>query len=200
MSLSSFQLNLIGVFFIYGLAFFSMGIALVLETSRAPRLAERRVLRPLALFGLLHGVHEWIEIYLLQGEWSGLAFPSLVSWFRVIWLVLSFLPLVLFGALLLASIDRQKRTVLVLPVGLLALYAISLSLSAGVGDEIWIARRQTRLPVTSLLSRLVYWQPGRCWPAPVRFSVKDAASSPFSFAGPRSVLECMGSARCSSVR
>jgi signal transduction histidine kinase len=140
MSLSSFQLNLIGVFFIYGLAFFSMGIALVLETSRAPRLAERRVLRPLALFGLLHGVHEWIEIYLLQGEWSGLAFPILVSWFRVIWLVLSFLPLVLFGALLLASIDHQKRTVLVLPVGLVALYAISLSLGAGVGDEIWITR------------------------------------------------------------
>jgi len=50
--------DIVLIFFIYGLAFFSMGIALSLETMRSPRLAERRVLRPLAIFGLLHGMHE----------------------------------------------------------------------------------------------------------------------------------------------
>jgi signal transduction histidine kinase len=140
MSISGMHLDIVLVFFIYGLAFFTMGIAMVLETSRAPRLAERSVLRPLALFGLMHGVHEWLEIFLLQGEWSGQPFPVLVSWLRVAWLVLSFLPLVLFGSLLLASIDQHKRLFTLLPVGLLALFGISFALNAGTAGETVIAR------------------------------------------------------------
>src|SRR3990172_4840658 len=140
MSLSGRHLDVVLVFFIYGLAFFTMGIALVLETSRAPRLAERGVLRPLALFGLLHGVHEWVEIYLLQGEWLGQPFPVAVSWFRVAWLVFSFLPLVVFGTLLLASKDQHKRLLTIIPIGLLALYGVSLAINAGISSGSMIAR------------------------------------------------------------
>ena len=140
MSLSGRHLDVVLVFFIYGLAFFTMGIALVLETSRAPRLAERGVLRPLALFGLLHGVHEWVEIYLLQGEWLGQPFPVAVSWFRVAWLVLSFLPLVVFGTLLLASKVQHKRLLTIIPIGLLALYGVSLAINAGISSGSLIAR------------------------------------------------------------
>ena len=35
---------------------FAMGIAMWLETGRSPALAEARVLRSLAAFGLLHGL------------------------------------------------------------------------------------------------------------------------------------------------
>lgn len=85
------------VYFIYGLGFFSMGIALALESYRTPGLAERRELRPLALFGLMHGIHEWVEIYILQRAWLSQPFPEVVTWLRVIWLTLSFIPLIIFA-------------------------------------------------------------------------------------------------------
>ncbi|MGE5225038.1 MAG: histidine kinase [Omnitrophica WOR_2 bacterium] len=97
MILSGSQLSFVLVYFIYGLSFFSMGIALALETGRSPLLAERRVLRPLATFGVMHGMHEWLEIILLQGVWLATPFPASLSWFRVIWLALSFSALIYFG-------------------------------------------------------------------------------------------------------
>ena len=52
---------LIFVFFVYGLAFFSMGLAVWLEVGRTPSFENVRTLRYLAGFGFLHGIHEWIE-------------------------------------------------------------------------------------------------------------------------------------------
>ena len=51
------------IFFIYGLAFFTMGITLLLEAGRYPMLVIARVLWPLATFGILHGLHEWLELF-----------------------------------------------------------------------------------------------------------------------------------------
>ena len=120
------QWDIVVIFFIYGLAFFSMGIALSLETMRAPRLAERRVLRPLAVFGLLHGMHEWIEILLLQGVWLGVPFPEQINWLRYTLLVLSFIPLIYFGLLMLVGPERGYGFPLLILVGMLGLYAIVL--------------------------------------------------------------------------
>lgn len=139
MSLSELRLDLVFVFFVYGLAFFSMGIALTLETLRAPRLAERRVLRPLAVFGLLHGTHEWMEIILLQGIWVGLPFPQELSWLRVGWLAISFVPLVLFGALLLSA-QGSRPGFLYLAAGLLALYLLLLALNARIDPAHFLGR------------------------------------------------------------
>jgi hypothetical protein len=50
------------IFLFYGLAFFSMGLAILQEMGRAADLRLRRALRYLAAFGLLHGVHEWVEM------------------------------------------------------------------------------------------------------------------------------------------
>jgi predicted Na+-dependent transporter len=58
MSGQSFDLVLLVVYFAYGLAFFGMGLTLALESERSPALAEARLLRPLAAFGMIHGVHE----------------------------------------------------------------------------------------------------------------------------------------------
>jgi signal transduction histidine kinase len=118
--------DIVVIFFIYGLAFFSMGIALSLETMRTPRLAERRVLRPLAVFGLLHGMHEWIEILLLQGVWLGVPFPEQINWLRYALLVLSFIPLIYFGLLMLVGPEHGYGFPLLILVGMLGLYAIVL--------------------------------------------------------------------------
>lgn len=96
------------IYFIYGLAFFTMGISMLLETGRSPLLAEKRAVRPLAIFGILHGIHEWMEIILLQSGWLGLSYPEELAGFRVLLLAASFIPLVLFGFLVINS--RQNKT------------------------------------------------------------------------------------------
>jgi signal transduction histidine kinase len=118
------QWDIVLIFFIYGLAFFVMGIALALETMRVPRLAERRVLRPLAVFGLLHGMHEWLEILLLQGVWLGLPFPEQLNWLRYAMLVISFIPLIYFGLLMLVGPEQAVGIPVLILIGMLCLYAI----------------------------------------------------------------------------
>ncbi len=105
------------IFFLYGLAFFSMGLAITLEVGRGPEARLRHALRPLAGFGLLHGLHEWIEMFegleLLPGQefalqaWVGL---------RVAILALSFLSLGAFGASLLSPNDAVRRVSMLLPL------------------------------------------------------------------------------------
>ncbi len=63
--------TLLITYFFYGMAFFAMGLAMLLETGRSPALAEARSLRFLASFGLLHGTHEWLESYLMMAQYAG---------------------------------------------------------------------------------------------------------------------------------
>jgi signal transduction histidine kinase len=124
MSLLQTHLGIVLVYFVYGLAFFSMGIVLTLEAGRGPGLAERRVLRPLAVFGLLHGVHEWMEIYILQARWLGMDLPVEVEWFRVVWLAVSFIPLVVFGFLVLTPTGQVQFPELYISAALFGLFFI----------------------------------------------------------------------------
>ena len=96
MNVPSFDTVLLLVFFIYGLAFFSLGITLAVESSRFPALADARMLRPLAIFGLIHGAHEWLEAYLMQSESFGSPLPVWLPWFRLFSLITSFIFLIVF--------------------------------------------------------------------------------------------------------
>ena len=90
MTFLEIQFDLVIVFFVYGLAFFCMGLVLMLEARRYPRLAEARVLWPLAIFGFVHGAHEWLEMAILIGGWFELGVPSIIPWVRLGMLVVSF--------------------------------------------------------------------------------------------------------------
>lgn len=96
------------VFFIYGLAFFGMGISMALESGRSPALAQARVLRPLAAFGLIHGTHEWMEAYLLQAQALGTALPAWLAWLRLGFLYASFASLFLYGIQLLLMVSPHN--------------------------------------------------------------------------------------------
>jgi two-component system sensor histidine kinase UhpB len=87
----------LAVYFVYGLAFFGMGLAMLFEARRSPLLAEARVLRPLAFFGLVHGSHEWLEMALLLRGSLGLAVPVSIQWLRLGILVVSFIALIVFA-------------------------------------------------------------------------------------------------------
>jgi signal transduction histidine kinase len=91
------QVNILIIYFFYGLAFFSMGLAMLLESRRSPLLAEASVLTPLAMFGLVHGAHEWLELMIkLMGQ-MGIAIPTYLPWVRLGFLVFSFLSLIVFA-------------------------------------------------------------------------------------------------------
>lgn len=92
----SFDTGLLLVYFVYGLAFFTLGMTLAVESGRFPALADAQELLPLAIFGLIHGAHEWLEAYLMQAETYGAPLPGWLPWFRLIMLATSFLFLTIF--------------------------------------------------------------------------------------------------------
>jgi signal transduction histidine kinase/CheY-like chemotaxis protein len=60
--------HMLVVFFVYGLAFFLLGAAILLQSRRGSAFALGNVLWMLAAFGLLHGVGEWMDMFLTLGD------------------------------------------------------------------------------------------------------------------------------------
>src|SRR5512136_2426644 len=104
-----FTRNIIIVYFFYGLSFFVMGLAILLEFGHSSKLDFARALRPLIGFGLIHGSHEWFEMFLLIRERTiGLLTAAWVLPVRMIALASSFLCLIAFGARLIAGPGKRK--------------------------------------------------------------------------------------------
>jgi signal transduction histidine kinase len=115
------------LFFLYGLAFFSMGLAILLEMGRGSESNLRGALGPLAIFGFLHGVHEWLEMFrflhMLPGQEE-----AAMRWAMLLLglLVLSFISLSVFGSLLIAPTERAQRLSLLVPLVLATIWAFGL--------------------------------------------------------------------------
>jgi len=105
-----FERNIVTVFFLYGLAFFSMGLAVWLESRRASEFRIARAMGSLAGFGIIHGFHEWIEMLQRLGDMSevGKLGLAVLDGLRVGTLALSFLLLMVFGARLIYSGDEEN--------------------------------------------------------------------------------------------
>jgi signal transduction histidine kinase len=105
-----FERNIVTVFFLYGLAFFSMGLAVWLESRRASEFRIARAMGSLAGFGIIHGFHEWIEMLQRLGNTSEVSRFGLavLDGLRVGTLALSFLLLMVFGARLIYSGDEEN--------------------------------------------------------------------------------------------
>lgn len=113
----------IAIFFVYGLAFFSMGLVMTLEAGRVPRLAQGRVLRPLGFFGLVHGVHEWLEMLLLLRGSFGYNLPAWAAVVRLVFLGVSFVALLYYGLLVRQlHVPRRKPLAELFTAGVVALY------------------------------------------------------------------------------
>ena len=125
-----FDLILLVVYFAYGLAFFGMGLTLALETDRSPVLAEARLLRPLAVFGMLHGAHEWLDSYLLQPVSAGMQLPGWLLWLRVGILAVSFGCLLLYAIRTLRVHPLEHSIATYAGWALLVIYVLSILTSA----------------------------------------------------------------------
>ncbi|HSR47172.1 MAG TPA: sensor histidine kinase [Anaerolineales bacterium] len=120
------------VFFFYGLAFFSMGLGILLERGRGTDARLRHALRPLAAFGFLHGFNEWLEMFVILGILPGFD-QAEVAWeaLRLAILAFSFLSLAAFGASLLAPDERRRRLSLLVPLLLAATWGFGLLVLRG---------------------------------------------------------------------
>ena len=121
------------VFFIYGLAFFGMGITMALESGRMPALANARALRFLAAFGLIHGTHEWTESYLIQAESFGTPLPGWIPWLRLGFLYSSFISLFIYGLqmlLLVSPYNPRKRVFRFTVFGFYSLFIVGNMINA----------------------------------------------------------------------
>jgi signal transduction histidine kinase len=124
-----FATRLPHIYFIYGLSFFALGIAVALEIGRGEPSRFRRAIWPFALFGLVHGVHEWIEMFALVGQQAYGFEPSIgFDIFRLIFLIVSFALLIIFGGQLAGLDTNWPYAGLIITSGMLLLYSMSLIL------------------------------------------------------------------------
>jgi signal transduction histidine kinase len=130
---------IVPIYFIYGLAFFSMGLLVTIEGGRASDVRLRRALPPLAGFGLVHAAHEWIEMYLLMNHSLSETDHSIILAIQLATLAFSFISLAAFGSFLLAETEVTRRLLLLIPIGLQAIWVFGLYNFQGqyAGDTLW---------------------------------------------------------------
>jgi len=129
---------IVPVYFIYGLAFFSMGLLVAVEGGHASDVRLRRALPPLAGFGFVHAAHEWVEMYVLMGHPTDLEL-SIIWGIQLATLAFSFISLAAFGSFLLVDTEVARRLLLLIPIGLQAVWVFGLYHFRGeyTGSTLW---------------------------------------------------------------
>jgi len=84
----------------------------------------RKGLRPLAAFGLLHGIHEWVDMFLILDLMPGA--PWIWESIRIALLAFSFLSLTAFGVSLLSPTEQIRRLSLIVPLAQAAIWGFGL--------------------------------------------------------------------------
>lgn len=132
-------------YFISGLAYFSLGVAVYLEARRGSKLRPKNQLLWLAGFGVTQGVVEWLDLFM----WMPLGDPivRILSMVHSVLLPLSALLLMRFGIVLLVKKERALPAwltlaplALLVPVSILAAYAIIVATTVSSGaimTDVW---------------------------------------------------------------
>jgi signal transduction histidine kinase len=103
-----FLLNRSMIYFVYGLVFFILGFAIILQTRQSSRLDFARSLRWLAAFGIAHGFHEWGDLFIpIQSEYLSPAIVRVLYILHLILLAISYVFLFEFGLALLYTGKRE---------------------------------------------------------------------------------------------
>ncbi len=112
--------NTIIVQFIYGLAFFVLGLAIALQSVHSSRLELARSLGWLAAFGFVHAFVEWGDLFIpLQRSYLDLEYIKDLQYLHLLLLGVSFACLFEFGVVLLEA-RRHREWPHIMVAGLLA--------------------------------------------------------------------------------
>jgi signal transduction histidine kinase len=128
-----FVRNMAAVYFFYGLAFFVMGLALAMARRGASQLRFAAAIGPLAAFGIVHGIHEWVEMFQLVGALISGHTPTIAEeWGRLALLTISFLMLLAFATILLSPQSRSPHQPAIIVGAMASLWAVSVLIVAAV--------------------------------------------------------------------
>jgi len=157
MNSPSFDTVLLFVFFIYGFAFLVLGVILAVESGHFGALANAQILRPLAIFGILHGTHEWLDAYLLQSEALKAPLPAWLPWVRLLLLSISFIFLIIFDIQAFRFRSRKFNRIDILVITVLAAYILFIAISS---IQAFASGRAGVFDLLSILPRYVLAVPG----------------------------------------
>ena len=102
-----FEINHEIILFAYGLVFFVLGFAIIIQTRRSSRLELARSLRWLAAFGITHGFNEWGDLFIpIQAAYLDPNALRVLYILQLILLTISFACLFEFGSSLLRALGR----------------------------------------------------------------------------------------------
>lgn len=90
------------IYFIYGLSFFSFGLAVLLYPKMSTLIKVGKHFWSIGVFGIIHGMNEWIDMFILIEQTK----LPLVQMINFVLLPLSYLFLLYYG---LISIAEQKK-------------------------------------------------------------------------------------------
>lgn len=132
-------------YFISGLAYFSLGIAVYLEARRGSKLTLKNQLPWLAGFGVTQGLVEWLDLFMWMP--LGASLMRILSMAHSVLLPLSALLLMRFGVVLLVRKERAlpkwltlAPVALLVPVSILAAYVIIIATTASsvaIATDVW---------------------------------------------------------------
>lgn len=124
---------MIVIYFLYGVAFFALGLAVALEARRASELVLSRHLPWLAVFGLTHSLVEWSDMFLLIYP-DGVPHQVLTI-ARTLLLPLSALFLIRFGVGLVSEAGPLPEWLAFVPMALLVPAAFLLAYALTLGTS-----------------------------------------------------------------
>ncbi len=118
-----FSANMVLVFFVYGLAWFIVGLAIAIEARKSTGLDFGNSLWYLAAFGFLHAMVEWSDMFLLVPTgMSSISGGVFLRAAKVLLLGISTVFLVQFGAKLITITTHRYRWLKWAPAVLFALW------------------------------------------------------------------------------
>jgi len=109
------------VWFIYGLAFFVLGLVIFVYPKKPSVFKLANDIWLIAAFGIIHGTNEWLDMFIAIGK----PFPTdILKIIRLATLVGSFLFLLRFGTKVISEKIKKYRFIQVLPIVLLTVWTI----------------------------------------------------------------------------
>jgi signal transduction histidine kinase len=126
------------VWLIYGLAFFVLGLVILVYPKKGSKFALAQCIWMVGVFGIVHGLNEWLDMFIRIGEPFP---PDLLAWVRMFVLPASFFWLVQFGVTILSRNARRRRLLRMAPVllatGWLAVLLFDESSRQPLVENIW---------------------------------------------------------------
>jgi signal transduction histidine kinase len=134
-----FQTNRGIFYFVYGQAFFVLGLAVALQSRRHSQLGLARHLWLLATFGILHGLYEWGTVFIpLQQTYLQAGVVDLLRVLQLGLEAVSFLALFQFGIELIALAPPHRGKLRSLPVLALFVWLAGVSILEALSAQSFV--------------------------------------------------------------